>query len=89
MVIAQRVKQYTKGRVTGIEQRLLVGTLPQLMALLPQECKISTAYIERVNATFRARCYSLVRRGRALARQTSTLQSGMYLVGCLYNFCTP
>jgi hypothetical protein len=30
----------------------------------------------------------LVRRGRALARQVETLQVGMYLVGCVYNFCT-
>ena len=36
-----------------------------------------------------ARDHRLVRRGRGLARQASTLQSGMYLVGCLYNFCTP
>ena len=89
VVIAQRVKQYKKGRVVGIDQRLIAGTLPELMGLLPQECKISTAYIERLNATFRARCHSLVRRGRGLAKQASTLQSGMYLVGCLYNFCTP
>ena len=89
VVIAQMVKQYKKGRVIGIDQRLIAGTLPELMGLLPEECKISTAYIERLNATFRARCHSLVRRGRGLARQASTLESGMYLVGCLYNFCTP
>ena len=89
VVIAQMVKQYKKGRVIGIDQRLIQGTLAELMGLLPQECKISTAYIERLNATFRARCHSLVRRGRGLACQASTLQSGMYLVGCLYNFCTP
>ncbi len=88
-MIAQMVKQYKKGRVVGIDQRLIQGTLPELMGLLPEECKISTAYIERLNATFRARCHSLVRRGRGLARQAGTLQSGMYLVGCLYNFCTP
>ena len=89
VVIAQMVKQYKKGRVVGIDQRLIQGTLPELMGLLPEECKISTAYIERLNATFRARCHSLVRRGRGLARQASTLESGMYLAGCLYNFCTP
>ncbi len=89
VVIAQMVKQYKKGRVIGIDQRLIQGTLPELMGLLPEECKISTAYIERLNATFRARCHSLVRRGRGLARQGTTLESGMYLVGCLYNFCTP
>ena len=88
VVIAQMVKQYHKGRVVGIDQRLMQGNLPQLLALLPEERKISTAYIERLNATFHSRCHSLVRRGRGLARQTRTLQGGMYLVGCLYNFCT-
>jgi hypothetical protein len=43
----------------------------------------------RLNATFRARLASLTRRGRALARHTVTLQHGMYLIGTVYNFCTP
>ena len=89
VVIAQMVKAYRHGRVIGIEQRLIQGTVSQLMALLPEECKISTAYIERLNATFRARCHSLVRRGRGLARHAATVESGMYLVGGLYNFCMP
>lgn len=89
VVIAQMVKRYHKGRVMGIDQRLIQGSLQQLMTLLPEECKISTAYIERLNATFRARCHGLVRRGRGLAKRTATIESGMYLVGCFYNFCTP
>ena len=43
----------------------------------------------RLNATFRERLASLTRRGRALARCTVTLQHGMYLIGTVYNFCTP
>jgi hypothetical protein len=50
---------------------------------------INTAYIERLNATFRERLASLTRRGRALARRTLTLQHGMSLIGTVYNFCTP
>jgi hypothetical protein len=50
---------------------------------------INTAYIERLNATFRERLVALTRRGRALARHTLTLQHGMYLIGTVYNFCTP
>jgi len=50
---------------------------------------INTAYIERLNATFRERLASLTRRGRALARRTMTLQHGMSLIGTVYNFCTP
>jgi hypothetical protein len=88
VVIAQMVKQYQRGRVIGIDQRLLQGTVSQLMGLLPEVCKISTAYIERLNATFRARCHGLVRRGRSLSQKQVTLKSNMYLLGCLYNFCT-
>ncbi len=38
---------------------------------------INTAFIERLNATFRQRLACLVRRGRALARQVETLHAGM------------
>ncbi|MGE3541623.1 MAG: hypothetical protein AB7N91_29865 [Candidatus Tectimicrobiota bacterium] len=50
---------------------------------------INTAYLERLNATFRARLASLTRRGRALARRTLTVQHGMCLIGTVYHFCTP
>ena len=49
---------------------------------------INTAYIERLNGTFRARLTALVRRGRALARQQPTLDAALYLIGTVYNFCT-
>jgi hypothetical protein len=48
---------------------------------------INTAFIERLNATFRQRLNNLVRRTRTLARRSETLTAGMYLVGCFYNFC--
>ena len=49
---------------------------------------VSTAYIERLNGTFRSRLACLGRRTRGLARQQATLEQGMYLVGVVYNFCT-
>ncbi len=49
---------------------------------------INTAYIERLNATFRSALAVLVRRGRAIARKEVGLRAGMYLVGCAYNFCS-
>ena len=48
---------------------------------------VNTAFIERLNATFRLRLNNLVRRTRTLARRSETLVAGMYLVGCFYNFC--
>ena len=48
---------------------------------------INTAYIERINATFRQRLACLFRRTRHLARHGQTLQNSMYILGCVYNFC--
>lgn len=89
LVIGQMVKQYQKGRVVDIDQRLVQGSIEELHVCLPEESKISTAYIERLNATVRSRLACLTRRGRALGRVPQTISRGMYLVGCLYNFCTP
>jgi transposase-like protein len=89
VVIGQVVKQYRKGRVVGVAPRLVRGSTAQLEALLPVGQVLNTAYIERLNATFRQRLGSLVRRSRCLVRKTPTLEAGMYLVGCVYNFCTP
>ena len=43
----------------------------------------------RLTATFREHLAPLARRCRALARQTQTLHEGMFVVGTVYNFCTP
>lgn len=50
---------------------------------------VNTAYIERLNATFRQRLASFTRKGRMCARQIGSLTSQLYLVGVVYNFCTP
>jgi IS1 family transposase len=90
--IAQVVKRYAQRRVVDVERRIVDGT-PARVETLRHRAQghgvINTAYIERLNATFRERLASLTRRGRALARRTLTLQHGMYLIGTVYNFCTP
>jgi transposase-like protein len=89
--IAQVVKQYARKRVVGVTRRIVQGTQEQINALLAQTQGggvINTAFIERLNATFRSRLCALVRRGRALARQKTSLRAAMYLVGTVYNFCT-
>jgi IS1 family transposase len=48
---------------------------------------INTAYIERLNATFRAHLACFARRTRCPARQLQTVGERVFLVGCLYNFC--
>ena len=88
--IVQVVKQRSAGQLT-IERRIVQGCAAAITALLSQTQGggvINTAYIERLNATFRQRMGCLSRRTRHLARQQPTLQAGMYLVGTVYNFCT-
>jgi hypothetical protein len=50
---------------------------------------LNTAFIERLNATFRQRLASLTRRSRHAAHRIFALETGMYLIGCSYNFCFP
>jgi hypothetical protein len=91
-LIAQVVKRYERRRVVETERRIIDGTPARVETLRRRsqgDGVINTAYIERLNATFRERLASLTRRGRALARRTLTLQHGMYLIGTVYNFCTP
>src|SRR5262245_23663754 len=92
VLIAQVVKRYERRRVVATERRRVDGTPARIETLRRRsqgDGVINTAYIERLNATFRERLASLTRRGRALARHTLTLQHGMYLIGTVYNFCTP
>ena len=92
LLIAQVVKRYERRRVVEVERRIVQGSaaqVEQVRTASQGDGVINTAYIERLNATFRERLSSLTRRGRALARQTCTLRHGMYLIGTVYNFCTP
>jgi IS1 family transposase len=92
LLIAQVVKRYEKRRVVDVGRRIVQGSAARVEKLRYRsqgDGVINTAYIERLNATFRERLSSLTRRGRALARQTCTLRHGMYLIGTVYHFCTP
>ena len=90
IAIVQVVKQRIDGTLT-IDRRMVQGGKEMVERLIQstQNGKgvINTAFIERLNATFRQRLNHLVRRTRTLARRSETLVAGMYLVGCFYNFC--
>ncbi len=90
LLIGQVIKKYEKLRALGVECRRLVhGRCEVLLMVCRAGQMLNTAYIERLNATFRQRLCGLVRRGRCLLRRQAVLEQGMYLVGCVYNFCTP
>src|ERR671937_408499 len=83
-------KWYVKRRVASVEHRAVRGTEAAITAVLVATHSgtgINTAYIERLNATFRASLAPLVRRGRALAHTEAVLSAGMWLGGCAYKFC--
>ena len=90
LLLGQVVKRYVKRRVASVEHRVVRGTeaaIATVLAATHSGTGINTAYIERLNATFRASLAPLVRRGRALAHTEAVLTAGMWLVGCTYNFC--
>jgi hypothetical protein len=94
LLIAQMVKRYAKRRVCAVERRIVRGDADAVAMLLTatqgkETAVVDTAYIERLNATFRARFAPLVRRSRATVRQVATLTAGMWLVGTVDNFCAP
>jgi transposase-like protein len=90
IAIVQVVKQRAEGVLT-VDRRIVQGAKEMIVRLIQASQKgkgvINTAYIERLNATFRQRMNNLVRRTRTLARRSETLVAGMYIVGCFYNLC--
>lgn len=87
--IVQVVKQRTP-KPFQIIRRIVQGSEQSVQNLLQRShggTVINTAYIERLNATFRQRISSLTRRSRQVASQQQTLHASMYLVGTIYNFC--
>jgi transposase-like protein len=90
------IVQVIKRRVSGtlsIERHIRQGEAQQVLDVIAASQGgtggINTAFIERLNATFRQCLAALGRRTRHLARTVTTLERGMFLVGCLYNFCSP
>jgi transposase-like protein len=99
VLIAQMVKRYARRRVCAVERRIVRGGAAAVATMLAatqgtETAVLNTAYIERLNATFRARLIPLVRRSRATVRRVATLEGAGalwagWLVGNVYNFCTP
>src|SRR3954447_16072739 len=86
----QVVKQYAQRRVVSVQPRVVQGTAEAIAAVLATTGTgpgIHTAYIERLNATFRSALAPLVRRGRALAHKGDTLTAGGDRGGGAHNFC--
>lgn len=91
VLIGQVIKKYQGKRVVGVLRRMAQGSLEIAQALIAKSqggTQLNTAFIERLSATFRSRLAALARRTRALLRHPQTLEPLVYLMGCVYNFCT-
>jgi transposase-like protein len=89
-LLGQVIKQRRGRKLVSVTRRAVIGTIEQIEARLQATgtgAQIHTAYIERVNSTFRCSWAHLARRSRSLADQEATLVAGMYLVGTVYNLC--
>jgi hypothetical protein len=92
LCIATVIKHTKKKRVVEITRKLTRGTGEKAKELLLQTkgcTEFNTAFIERLNGTVRERLAPLTRKCRHAAARVETLETGMYLIGCTYNFCFP
>jgi IS1 family transposase len=92
LCIGTVIKRTEKKRVVEIPRRMAHGLLEQAEQLLQfwaGGSVLNTAFIERLNGTFRERLASLTRKSRHAASRLQALHTGMYLIGCTYNFCWP
>jgi len=86
------IKRTEKKHVVEVTRRVTLGKEQQANELLKQSQGGSvwnTAFIERLNGTVRERLAVLTRKCRHAAHRLAALESGMYLIGCTYNFCCP
>ena len=83
------VVKHTKGCFNL--QRFILRGSPTMLARLRTATQldggINTAFIERLNGTFRAYLAPLVRRTHGLARTQLTITAAVFLLGTVYNFC--
>ena len=92
LCIATVIKRTEKKRVVEVLRKMTLGTLEQANALLQVSLGgtvLNTAFIERFNGTMRKRLAALTRKCRHAAHRLEALETGMYLLGCTYNFCFP
>lgn len=92
LCIATVIKRTEKKRVVEVTRKLSWGLLAHAQQLLERTvgCKeFNTSLIERFNGTMRERLAALTRKCRHATHRLDALHTGMYLIGCTYNFCFP
>jgi transposase-like protein len=89
--IVQMVKQYAEGQLVGVQRRVAYGERSTADAVIHATQttlgRFNTAYIERLNGTFRTWIRALTRRSRTPARTVAQIEAAMFWCGVVYNFC--
>ena len=84
------IKHTVKSRLKEVVRQMSHGSLNQAMRLLERSQGgqgLNTSFIERFNGTMRQRLATLTRKCRHAAQKLQGLETGMYLIGSIYNFC--
>jgi transposase-like protein/IS1 family transposase len=92
LYIATVIKHTAKRRVTEVIRRMSYGQWRKAKKLIKASNggkKVNTSFIERFNGTIRERFAPLTRKCRYAATKITTVHTGIYLIGCVYNFCSP
>ncbi len=88
--MVQVVMHTAARRLTGITRRLRIGdwkTAQQIMTKTQSFIGVfNTAYVERLNATFRTWIPALARRSRTPSRYRLHLEAALFWTGAVYNF---
>jgi transposase-like protein len=89
LTLAQVIKHKVKGtfQITRYVLRGSCTMLARLRDATQLQGTINTAFIERLNGTFRAYLAPLLRRTHGLARTQQTITDAVFVLGCVYNFC--
>jgi transposase-like protein len=92
LYIGTVIKRTAKRRVTEIVRRMSYGQWRKGKKLIKASKggkKLNTSFIERFNGTIRERFAPLTRKCRYAAAKIETVHTGIYLIGSVYNFCSP
>jgi transposase-like protein/IS1 family transposase len=92
LYIGTVIKSTVKRRLTEVSRRMSHGQwrkAKKLLKISKGGKKLNTSFIERFNGTIRERFAPFTRKCRYLAAKVETVHTGIYLIGSVYNFCSP
>jgi len=92
LYIGTVIKSTVKRRLTNVSRRMSYGQwrkAKKLLKISKGGKKLNTSCIERCNGTIRERFAPFTRKCRYLAAKIETVHTGIYLIGSVYNFCSP